>query len=204
MRKNLTKNEILRNKYQIAELFKHSGNDDTQLKFRGSVQHAGLKLIFNTRSDIGADDQLFLSPVKLLGSAAQRNRAKRLQRELYRHSKQQLRHISWRVAISALNILQAKHFMYGNAHCEKEDFRMNILHLEQQLVYHWAFVIYRPAYPVENIELLESFRIWQGASDPLFLGEIQRYQFLLSHLEKSLRKQWFEFLRNAKQSEILH
>ena len=75
MRKSLTKREILRTKREIDRLFR-SGR-------RVSVN--GAKLVY-TRNDL-SESRVFITLIRKYGNAVQRNRAKRVVREVYRVNK---------------------------------------------------------------------------------------------------------------------
>lgn len=75
MRKSLTKREILRTKREIDRLFR-SGK---------RVTVNGAKLVY-TRNDL-SETRVFVTLVRKYGNSIQRNRAKRIVREVYRNHK---------------------------------------------------------------------------------------------------------------------
>ena len=75
MRRSLTKSEILRTKREIDRLFR-SGK---------RVTVNGAKLVY-TRND-RTDNRVFVTLVRKYGNAVQRNRAKRIAKEVYRNHK---------------------------------------------------------------------------------------------------------------------
>ena len=75
MRRSLTKKEILRTKREIDRLFR-SGK---------RVTVNGAKLVY-TRNDL-SENRIFVTLIRKFGNSVQRNRAKRIVKEVYRNHK---------------------------------------------------------------------------------------------------------------------
>ena len=210
----------------------------------GSVRRDGLKLVFIARfvdscssfppgpmtldndpfAEFSAEkiscpqlDKFFVSPVRRLGSAVQRNRAKRLQRELFRHTKIVLRSVARSAADQAGRQLAQ---LLGA--CDSEPYRAALSRCEERLSYHWGWVVYQFAGLADGFSdglgssggLLgcktramakDSSRVntqvagfwpesWQMTQDPCLVAELVRYEAVLKALERHLRKRWLHVL----------
>ena len=169
----------------------------------GAVGYSGLKLIFVTKLCTERQDKLFISPVKRLGSAVQRNRIKRLYREFYRHGKSQFREMAKSTALHAGQELLT------------ENSWENLRNLEQKMVYHWAIVIYSEAKPYVPASIMECqlkdpefhswyplAEFWTDAQNEAFLGELQRYQVAMQKLEVLMRKRWLHFVHQLRSGNL--
>ena len=80
MRKNLTKYERLRRKEDISSLFSSSA---------GSYTVKGMRLVF--RPNTVSYSRVLITLIRKYGNAVQRNRAKRVLRDIYRNVKHEIR-----------------------------------------------------------------------------------------------------------------
>ncbi len=214
----------------------------------GSVRRDGLKLVFIARfvdscssspagpmtldndpfAEFPAEkiscpqlDKFFVSPVRRLGSAVQRNRAKRLQRELFRHTKIVLRSVARSAADQA-----GRQFAQLLGARDSEPYRAALSRCEGRLNYHWGWVVYQFAGPADGSSDGSSDGLgssgalsgcqtrvtpavsrgvgrqvagfwpesWQMTQDPCFVAELVRYEAALKALERHLRKRWLHVL----------
>ena len=181
---------------------------------RCSTSEAGLRLCVAARHN--AQDKLFVSPARRLGGAVVRNRAKRLQREFYRHSRELLRTISRRAAESAIWKLCGALLSQTGISVNAKTLLAAWPGLEQKLGYHWGLIILNLA-PNEEIseaereqkmlshsavpaEILALEQFWPrcqktGHDQSDFGRELHRYQRLLAKLEKALQQKWLDYLQ---------
>ena len=190
---------------QPNELKNTDGKASPATLLRCSASQTGLRLCLAVRHSSNRADKVFISPARRLGSAVMRNRAKRLQREFYRHSRGVLRTISQHAAERAGFRLCRDLLSHAGISISAKVLLAAWLNLEQTLSYHCALIILNPA-PQRQTPLSDSAvhpaiigleRFWACDNQSDFGRELHRYQLLLAGLERILQQKWLDYLQYA-------
>ncbi|WGK69197.1 hypothetical protein P0082_12080 [Candidatus Haliotispira prima] len=195
----------------LSETIRSPAPGSKTLGLVGSMRESGLRLSFVARPQAVVRDKVFISPANRLGSAVQRNHAKRLQREFYRHSRDRLRELSRQAAEAACRKFvgdweHSPGVSFGDTILGTTCLQTACLHFEQSLSYHWGLVVCREAAEAEYDERKEgqtlasdslSAVFWPGARNPAFVVELQRYENLLESLRRPMSGQWLRLLQRA-------
>ena len=185
----------------------HSSAEKTSspaVLLRCSTGEAGLRLCVATHYN--GPDKVFISPARRLGGAVVRNRAKRLQREFYRHSRDLLRMISCQASEWAICRLCGDLLSHTGVSVSKQILFAAWEKFEQKLSYHWGLIILNLAPEISHsaAEILVLERFWSLCHEGHhkyhkadFGRELGRYQRLLAKLERSLQQKWLVYLEHT-------